>query len=352
MLERRTTSRPGPARDPKRIDETTFTRNLRYEFASEEGRALVGSWAIAISLGVIWMLLVLFGPTVVPRIQLLPEDETGIQLTLEDEPAVTPPTPAEGTAAETPAPGPTNRPPGQRGPQPGAPRPGSSGGRTEQNRAGAIGAAFGTGSGSGSGGMVGDVSNILRGVDVASGSGGTGGGAAGTGGGGTGGKAVLGYGEGGQGSRTPGRGGFGGGTGTGGGGGGGIGGVGAGGGVTRSAVRVEAPRVTAPDPLGGPGRDVGELGSFVRSRQSQLRFCYEEYGLKSNPNLAGTIWVDISLTGAGSVSDVDISRRTWSGSGASEAEGCIRSRIRSWRFPSSQRGGGTYSFPFNFTRAG
>jgi hypothetical protein len=187
-------------------------------------------------------------------------------------------------------------------------------------------------------------------VDVSSGSGGTGGGRGGTGGGGLGGKAVIGYGQGGEGSRTPGRGGFGGGLGTGGGGGGGIGGVGGGGGMTRAAVRVEAPRVVAAPDLGGPGRDVGDLGNFVRSRESQLRFCYQEYGLKVNPSLAGKVNVSITLTGSGNVTNAAITGRTWGGAGASESERCIQSRIRSWKFPASDRGGGTYGFTFNFTR--
>ena len=138
--------------------------------------------------------------------------------------------------------------------------------------------------------------------------------------------------------------------GTGGGGGGGIGGVGGGGGMTRAAVRVEAPRVVAPGDIGGPGRDVGDLGNFVRSRESQLRFCYQEYGLKVNPGLAGKVNVAISLTGAGNVTGVDVSGRSWGGEGASEVENCIRQRIRGWKFPASDRGGGTYGFTFNFTR--
>ena len=342
MADTRTTS----ARRPR--DETTFTRNLRYELMGEEGRAIVGSYVIAVALGVLWLALVLFLPEVRPAIQLIPEEELG-PVTVEFEEAQ-PPQAQEGEAETQPAPGPRERPPGQRGPDPGSPRPNRPGSQTERDRSGAIGAAFGTGAGQGSGGLVGDVSNILRGVDVSSGTGGTGGGRAGTGGGGTGGKAVIGYGQGGEGSRTPGRGGFGGGLGTGGGGGGGIGGVGAGGGVTRAAVRVTAPRVEAPDPLGGPGRDVGDLGNFVRSRESQLRFCYQEYGLKVNPGLAGKVNVAITLTGAGNVTNVGITNRTWGGAGASEAEQCIRSRIRGWRFPSSDRGGGTYGFTFNFTR--
>jgi hypothetical protein len=330
-------------------EETTFTRNLRYELMGEEGRAIVGSYGIAITLGLIWIALVIFLPPSENVIKLLSAEELG-PVAVEFREEREPPAPQQGEAELQPAPGPTNKPPGQKGPESGSPKPGRPGSRTETNRSGAIGDAFGTGSGQGTGGLVGDVSNILRGVDVSSGAGGTGGGRGGTGGGGTGGKAVIGYGQGGQGSRTPGRGGFGGGPGTGGGGGGGIGGVGAGGGMVRATVRVAAPTVLAPPPLGGPGRDVGDLGNFVRSRESQLRFCYQEYGLKQNPNLAGKVNVAITLTGSGNVTDVDVTNRSWSGAGASEAESCIRSRIQGWKFPSSDRGGGTFGFSFNFTR--
>ena len=230
MAETRTTP-PQRARD-----ETTFTRNLRYEIMGEEGRAIVGSYVVAVALGILWLALVIFLPPVKPSIQLIPDEELGpVTVDVAD---LNPPAPQPGEAEQQPAPGPTTKPPGQQGPQAGSPRPNRPGSQTETNRAGAIGAAFGTGAGQGSGGLVGDVSNILRGVDVSSGSGGTGGGRAGTGGGGVGGKAVIGYGQGGEGSRTPGRGGIGGGLGTGGGGGGGIGGVGAGGGMTRAAVLV------------------------------------------------------------------------------------------------------------------
>ena len=328
--------------------ETTFTRNLRYEFASEEGRALVASYAISFSLGLLWILLVIFGPKT-GAAHLLPEAERAIIVTFDDNPPVTePPAPQPGEAVQPPAPGPTDKPPGPKAPEKGNPKPGRPGSKTETNSAGAIGAAFGTQSGSGSGGMVGDVSNVLRGVDVNSGSGGTGGGNAGAGGGGLGGKTVLGYGQGGQGSRTPGRGGIGGGTGTGGGGGGGIGGVGGGGGISRAPVRVSAPRVIDAPALGGPGRNSDELGTFVRSRESQLRFCYNEFGLKQNPSLAGAVNVAITLTASGNVTNADVTSRTWSG--ASQVESCIENKIRGWKFPSSASGGGTYGFAFNFTR--
>jgi hypothetical protein len=113
-------------------------------------------------------------------------------------------------------------------------------------------------------------------------------------------------------------------------------------------VRISAPRPIDVPALGGPGRDVNELGNFVRSRESQLRFCYNEYGLKVNPNLAGSINTSITLTESGAATAVDITGRSWGGAGASESESCIRSKIRSWRFPSGTAG--TYGFSFNFTR--
>lgn len=339
----------GGAPAPRRPD-STFTRNLRFEWASEEGRALVGSYAISIGLGLAFLAMVhlVDPPPEVQAAEAAPTQVTFVPDTLQEE---APPVVEQAGAVERVAEaGPRNQPPGPRGRESGSPRAGRPGSRTETNAAGAIGTAFGTGSGAGTGGMVGDVSGILRGVDVSSGSGGTGGGQGGSGGGGAGGKAVIGYGQGGQGARTPGRGGIGGGLGTGGGGGGGVGGVGGGGGMRAAPVRVGAPRVIAAPMDAGPGRDVSELGTFVRSRESQLRFCYVEHGLKVNPSLAGTINVAITMTGSGSVTDVDVTSRTWGGNGSSAAEQCIVQRIRSWKFPPSPAGGGTYSFPFNFTR--
>jgi hypothetical protein len=335
---------------PTKRPDSTFTRNLRFEWASEEGRALVGSYAISGGLGLAFLLLVHLMP-----VQAAPApEEQPIEVVFSDstppEPPPEPPVAQTGQTERVAEAGPVNKPAGPKGPEKGTPKPGRPGSRTETTSTGAIGDAFGTGSGAGTGGMIGDVSGILRGVDVTSGSGGTGGGLGGSGGGGAGGKTVLGYGQGGQGARTPGRGGTGGGLGTGGGGGGGVGGVGGGGGVTAARVSVRAPAVRAAENLGGAGRDVSELGTFVRSREAQLRFCYQERGLKVNPSLAGTINVSITLTGSGNVTGAEVTSRTWGGNGASDAESCILGKIRSWRFPSSSAGGGTYAFPFNFTK--
>ena len=348
----RPTSGSGGSSGTPRPEDTTFSRAMRFEWAGEEGRALVGSYGISIALAALFLLVVHLKE--LPAREVAEEPPVNVLLlpdtaTLEAPPE--PPAPQTGEAERVAAAGPRNRAPGPQGPQRGDPKPGRPGSRTETFSSGAVDDAFGTGSGSGTGGMVGDVSNILRGVEVSSGSGGSGGGLGGPGGGGAGGKTVLGYGQGGQGSNRPGRGGIGGGLGTGGGGGGGIGGVGRGGGITAATVRVSAPRVVAAPRGTGPGRDVSELGTFVRQRQAQLRDCYVRNGLSVNPNLAGTVTVAITIASSGAVTGADATGSTWGGQeGAAASESCILSRIRGWRFPASSVGEGTYSFPFNFTK--
>jgi hypothetical protein len=312
-------NRPMSAGRP-RGDEASFTRNMRFEIADAEGRALLWSYVLAVSMGLLWLLLVWFGPMPAMSITLLPPDEVPVEVKFDE---MTMPTPTVApTAAAAPA---------------AAPKPaGGNQGQNQQNIK-KMGDAFGGGAQKGGGGMVGDVTNALRGVDVNSSSGGNPG---------MQGKAVIGYGQGGQGSRTPGRGGLGTGLGTGGGGIGGVGGTG----VGYSGTLVGAPQVIHATNAGGPGRNTSDLGNYVRGRDSQLRFCYEEYGLKVNPSLAGSVTAAVTLTGQGNVTDVAISDRTWSGAGSSEAENCIKQRIAGWRFPPSEAGGGTYSFSFSFSK--
>lgn len=318
---------PRPVR--KSVDDVSFTRQLRYEFADAEGRAILYSYAMSALLGIIWILLVLFLPAPPNSINLLKEEEpVNIEVKAEDVPTPTPaPVPVSAGGAPKTAAAPT-------------PKPGGGKGGPPKNDTRAINDAFGGGSSNNTGGMVGDVSNALRGTAVATGTGSAPGAQ---------GKAVIGYGAGGQSSRTPGRGGLGEGLG-GNGAGSGLGGVGGGGGVGFATVRVAPPSVIHAENVGGPGRNVSDLGDYVRGRNSQLQFCYSEYGLKTNPSLAGSVAVAVTLTSDGAVTGVDITKRTWSGPGAAESESCIRQRISGWKFPSSEHGGGTYSFSFSFSR--
>ena len=298
-----------------------FSRSLHYEFAGEEGRALLSSYAFSVTLGIAWLAFVYFGPRTLPM-QLLPRDERPIAVTFDM------PEPTEDAAAAEEA----------AAAAPPVPKERSGGGRQRTSNPAAIANAFG--SNSPSGGLVGDVSNVLRNVDVSSGSGGTAGANE------AGRKVVLGAGEGGAASRTPGRGGIDNGLGPG----GGIG-MGAGGGtVSRTPVRIAPPRPIDAPRVGGVQRDVSELGTYVRGHEAQLRFCYNEYGLKENPSLAGTVTASVTLTPTGGVTAVNVTNRTWSGAGAAEAERCLTGKIRTWHFPPSEAGDGTFSFSFSFTR--
>ena len=111
-------------------------------------------------------------------------------------------------------------------PAPAAPKPQPSAAEREAKRAAAIGAAFG--GAAPKNGPVGDVSNVLRGVAVATRRSQAGAAV---------GKSVLAYGQGGQGVRTPGRSDMGGAGAV-----GAIGGVNGGGGIGHEGVSVSAPR--------------------------------------------------------------------------------------------------------------
>ena len=80
---------PRPAR--KSIDDASFTRQLRYEFADAEGRAILYSYVMSGVLGLLWILLVLFLPAPPNSINLLKEEEpVTIDVKAEDVPIPTP----------------------------------------------------------------------------------------------------------------------------------------------------------------------------------------------------------------------------------------------------------------------
>ncbi len=286
---------------------------------ASESRALAVSHALSVGLGASWLALVYLTPAPPPTIALLRPEEVGPIVVQFDDP---PPPPKQ--AAAPPEASDVNEP---------APTLAEKERKRAAKEEADIGDAFGGGS---TYALVGDVTNALRGVEVAKGEkGGTGGQ-----------KAVIGYGQGGVGARTPGK--------------GfdaaaaaaasGIGKVGATGGVTRANVRVAAPQVVA-RPGERASRDMAQLGTFVRSRQAQLQFCYQEQGLLLNPALAGSISVEVSLAPNGTVASARVGDRTWSGAGASEAEACILQRIRGWAFPASSAAGNeTYGFSFVFNK--
>ena len=285
----------------------------------DEARPLFISHALAAALGAAWLALVYLSPSPPPTIALLrPEEAAAVDVQFEDE----------RPKPEPPKPKPADEPPAAAK----AATPKELARQRKEEKE--IGDAFGSGKA-----MVGDVTNALRGVSVAQG--GKDAAVTGTG------KAVIAYGQGGAGARTPGRGldpsvaaaGA------------GIGKVNAAGAVARGSIAVTVPQVVRSADGGPSGRDVAKLGTFVRTRQAQLQYCYLEQGLAINPNLAGSVGVTVQIDAAGAVGDVRVTNRTWNGAGTTETEQCIVQRVKGWSFPPSGRGAmESYSFTFVFSR--
>ena len=312
-----------PANGPSSWNDDSLARTLRLDLEDEERRALLGSYAISTALGIAFLLLQQFGPRSERVLSLLPERAPRIvlrDLTSAPEPTAIPRALDRRNARTT------------------ADRSVVSTSAAQTRSSGdQISNAFSSRGGSPDAGLIGDPRGMLQGVELASGTGDVGAGSNT--------KRVLGFAEGGQGSAIPGR------TGLGiaRGGDAGIGGVREGRALGRATVDVSGPvavTVTPPDVGGGAST---EVGTFVRGREPELRFCYEE-SLKVNPSLAGSVTVAITLSGGGAISDARVTRRTWSGRGAAEAEACMLRAISAWRLAGPGRGSGTYSFPFSFTR--
>ena len=318
-----------PHATPHANGGSEFTQAMRYELLGEDERPLLSSYGISLTLGALWLSLVYFGPRtpnsgdawkpiVEPPIgdfRVIEWPDPAPPITIHNVSPVGPRTGNSGTSRPT-------------------TRPGSAGDAIrnafQNGGARAIAAAQQLGAALASASVAAD-NGVLRNV-----TGGDGGKVAISGGG-----VGTARGAGQSGAFTPSAG-VAGGVGT-------VAG-GRGSGVGHTATVVADPVVVTKPELPANARDVADVGQVVRGYSSQLQSCYEREGLKQNPSLAGTLTAAITITGAGRVSGVNVTRRTWSGPGADEAERCIVSTIRRWRFAPSSESEGTYSFPFSFTK--
>ena len=102
---------------------------------------------------------------------------------------------------------------------------------------------------------------------------------------------------------------------------------------------------------GGNSSGAAAIGDFVRTRNPQLQFCYEETR-RSSPDLAGSATIGVLLAPDGSVTRADVLRRSWEGKGAEQVESCVLAKVRHWKFPASEDGvpKRAHSFSVIFTR--
>jgi hypothetical protein len=83
----------------------------------------------------------------------------------------------------------------------------------------------------------------------------------------------------------------------------------------------------------------------IRRHRNQLRYCYE-LALVRNPALGGKLSVSFTISDKGEVTRADEQESTIK---SSELQGCVLSRIRTWRFPSLNGGGQrVVRYPFLF----
>ena len=267
-----------------------FNAALRFELASDEGRALLGSYLVATLLAVAWLALV----------HLVPRPPLG-SFTKSDNPFITfEPAPPDLTLPPVEA---LVTSPGDRGRQMTS--------RIVSRDPSNIRSLF-----SGNTGLV-DAGSVLRGVDITPS--------------GTGAREPtalkVGLGTG-VGSRTPGRTGSGGQSLTG----AGVGVVRANG-VPRNTVTIAGPEVRPM--VDAPSRgDASAVGQTARAFAPQLERCYHEEGLARNPALAGLVRMSIDVE-AGRVTSAQIVDRSWAGAGAAETESCLLRSIRGWRLGTS-----------------
>jgi hypothetical protein len=76
-----------------------------------------------------------------------------------------------------------------------------------------------------------------------------------------------------------------------------------------------------------------QVDAVVRSRQREVQFCFEESGLKADPELSGIFAMMLTLDTTGAVARVDPVRGEWSGPDGAAVEACVMQRARAWRFP-------------------
>jgi hypothetical protein len=77
----------------------------------------------------------------------------------------------------------------------------------------------------------------------------------------------------------------------------------------------------------------GQVELVVRARHREVQFCFEESGLKTDPELTGLFAMVLTLDSLGGVSRVDATRREWTGPDGAAVEGCVMQRALTWKFP-------------------
>ena len=100
--------------------------------------------------------------------------------------------------------------------------------------------------------------------------------------------------------------------------------------------------------LGAGTADPQAIARVVRRRIGQIRSCYER-GLRRQPQLAGKLLVEMTITPSGRVGSA---RLLQDGLGGGYVGRCVTEKLRRFRFPAPQGGSVTVRHPFVFSSKG
>jgi outer membrane biosynthesis protein TonB len=112
------------------------------------------------------------------------------------------------------------------------------------------------------------------------------------------------------------------------------------------AVQPRSDSVVAMDSV----RQEIEVRATVLRHEPDIRRCYQDEGLRRNPDLAGQIEVELTILPTGTVDSVNVAT-SLAGPGQHEVTVCVASRARNWRFERGPYAVETVVFPFVFTPA-
>ncbi len=91
-----------------------------------------------------------------------------------------------------------------------------------------------------------------------------------------------------------------------------------------------------------------QISSVVSQHSAEMRQCYDKE-LQTQHDLAGKVEVKFTIASNGNVDDVTIADSTLKNA---NVENCLRTNIKSWRFPEPKGGGSvTVNYPFTFSAA-
>ncbi len=93
-----------------------------------------------------------------------------------------------------------------------------------------------------------------------------------------------------------------------------------------------------------------EVRATVLRHAPDVRRCYQDEGLRRNPELSGKIDLELTILPTGAVDSVNVAT-SFDGPGQREVSSCVALRARNWRFDRGPYAVETVVFPFVLTPA-